>query len=134
MTFFLSLPQKPVMISSIESVRIINLIYLVKSIVQMTSIFLFAKPLDVNPNVTPQPPPPPPIASTDDSHCGILKTSLEIRSLIFGGEEVKRGEWPWLVAIFQIDTFDTSFACGSNLIFCYRRALCAKYPQIVSTT
>lgn len=92
-----------------------------KSLVQTTSIFLFTKPfdghqLDVNFDIAP---PPPPITSSGLSagdSCGIVKTTLEIRSLIFGGEEVKRGEWPWLVAIFQIDTFGTNFACGGNLI------------------
>lgn len=105
-------------ISAIESVRFINLIYLVKSIVHSASIFLFTKPfngqhLDVDLN------PPPAQTSSEllsSDTCGTVKTALEIRSLIFGGEEVKRGEWPWLVAIFQIDTFGTSFACGGNLV------------------
>lgn len=101
--------------------RIINLIYLVKTIVKPTSIFLFTKPfhgqhLDVDFNV---PPPPPTSTSSELSsgRCGNVKTALEIRSLIFGGDEVKRGEWPWLVAVFQIDVgFGPSFACGGNLV------------------
>lgn len=112
-----------VIISAIESVRIINLIYLVKTIIHPTSIFLFTKPfnghhLDVDFNV-PSPPPSitPPSSELSSASCGNVKTALEIRSLIFGGEEVKRGEWPWLVAVFQIDIgFGTSFACGGNLV------------------
>lgn len=88
--------------------------------VQPTAVFLFTKPfnghhLDVDFNV---PPPPPSITtSTFADRCGNVKTALEIRSLIFGGEEVERGEWPWLVAVFQIDIgFGTNFACGGNLV------------------
>lgn len=121
-TFFPSL--NTVIISAIESVRIINLIYLVKSIVHTSSTFVFAKPfndhqMDVDFNVIRPPSPPPTTTSSElpSDNCGIVKTTLEIRSLIFGGEEVKRGEWPWLVAIFQIDVgFGANFACGGNLV------------------
>lgn len=48
--------------------------------------------------------------------CGVTKIKLEFRSLVFGGEIIQRGEWPWLVAIYLAEAFGVSFACGGNLI------------------
>lgn len=56
--------------------------------------------------------------STNPSNqsCGMQKVPLEIRSLVFGGEIIQRGEWPWLVAIYLTEPLGVSFACGGNLI------------------
>lgn len=65
-------------------------------------------------------PTPPSITSPSSPNhsCGIDKSSLESQSPIFGNGEqrVKRGDWPWLVAIYQMDRLGTNFACGGNLI------------------
>lgn len=50
------------------------------------------------------------------SNCGVSKMNLHIRSLIFGGDMIQRGEWPWLVAIYLSEMFGVSYACGGNLI------------------
>lgn len=42
--------------------------------------------------------------------------NFQIRSLIFGGDMTRRGEWPWLVAIYLTESLGVSFACGGNLI------------------
>lgn len=82
----------------------------------MTSISQFTEPfnghqLDMNVNVAPSS-----SSELSKESCGIVKTTFDIKSVIFGGETVKRGEWPWLVAIYQIDAFGTAFACGGTLI------------------
>lgn len=98
----------PVIISAVESLQFINLIY----VVEPTSISHFTK-LNGNVNVALSP-----ILSARSSNdsCGIMKSTLAMRPLKFANEEVKRGDWPWLVAIYQRDKFGTSFACGGNLI------------------
>lgn len=83
---------------------------------QKSTVQHFSKPL--NPNqmnaVSNQTLPVPKISSNQS--CGIQKVKLEIRSLVFGGEVVQRGEWPWLVAIYLTEPLGVSFACGGNLI------------------
>lgn len=96
--------------------RIIRLTYLVKSTIQKTAISHFAKPfntdqLTINRNRTLQA-----SGETFNKSCGVTIIKTDIRSLIFGGEVIKRGEWPWLVAIYLTEALGVSFACGGNLI------------------
>lgn len=100
-----------------NNLRIIRLTYLVKSTTQTEpAISHFSKPFiadqpNFNLNRTPQ----KPVLSSNQT-CGVTKITAEIRSLVFGGEVIKRGEWPWLVAIYLSEAFGVSFACGGNLI------------------
>lgn len=100
-----------------NKLRVLNLTYLIKSNKPRTStVSHFTKPLtsdkiNVKFNETHR------ISKiSSNQNCGIPKVHLEIRSLIFGGESIKRGEWPWLVAIYLANPLGISFACGGNLI------------------
>lgn len=59
---------------------------------------------------------PKPQENVRTSNCGIRKVNIGVRSLIFGGEIVERGEWPWLVAIFVNEMLGLKFSCGGTLI------------------
>lgn len=48
--------------------------------------------------------------------CGVSQIKFGTRSLVFGGEIIQRGEWPWLVAVYSPEPFGISFTCGGNLI------------------
>jgi secreted trypsin-like serine protease len=43
--------------------------------------------------------------------CGIVKYSSE---LIFGGDYAKKGQWPWLCTLHDVESEE--FFCGSTLI------------------
>lgn len=90
--------------------RILNLTYLVKSAPQTASISsLMKSSTPVKKSFISQ-------KSIAHQNCGVSKMKLQIRSLIFGGDVIQRGEWPWLVAIYLSEMFGLSFACGGNLI------------------
>jgi Trypsin len=50
---------------------------------------------------------------TNEQECG---TTLASVSLIIGGETFPRGEWPFAVAVFEIDENVTKFICGGTII------------------
>lgn len=49
----------------------------------------------------------------NDDQCGITSVT---NTLIAHGRDVLRGEYPWLVAIFQVKNLGPEFVCGANLI------------------
>lgn len=49
--------------------------------------------------------------SSQTKDCGKRKGAT---GTAFGGNQVKRGEWPWLVAFTQ--RYEKEFFCGGNLI------------------
>lgn len=48
--------------------------------------------------------------------CGTRYAESEVIPLVFGGEETKRGDWPWMVAIYLNKPTGLSFNCGGSLI------------------
>lgn len=48
--------------------------------------------------------------------CGAAHVKYNFRQLVVGGETVKRGAWPWLVAIYLKGVRGSSFNCGGILI------------------
>lgn len=48
--------------------------------------------------------------------CGTRYSTSEVTPFVFGGEETKRGEWPWMVAIYLNKPTGLSFNCGGTLI------------------
>lgn len=90
-------------------------------------------PVTQRPTHSPPPPPPQPPATTTqtpvqmqpavvvpnndvNSICGTRHSETEITPFIFGGEDTKRGDWPWMVAIYLNKPTGLSFNCGGTLI------------------
>ncbi|XP_037049414.1 serine protease gd-like [Bradysia coprophila] len=48
--------------------------------------------------------------------CGTTHAKSNFRHLVVGGEAVKRGAWPWLVAVYLNGARGSSFNCGGILI------------------
>lgn len=48
--------------------------------------------------------------------CGMTDSKFNVRPLVVGGDDVKRGTWPWLAAIYINSPTSLSFQCGGNLI------------------
>ncbi len=48
--------------------------------------------------------------------CGTPHAKHKYRHLVIGGETVRRGAWPWLVAVYLKGASDPSFNCAGNLI------------------
>lgn len=48
--------------------------------------------------------------------CGTPHVINNYVSLVVGGETVKRGAWPWLVAVYLNKAVGPSFNCGGNLV------------------
>lgn len=48
--------------------------------------------------------------------CGTRYTEFDVSPLIFGGEDTKRGDWPWMVAIYLIRSNGLSYNCGGSLV------------------
>ncbi|KAG4078193.1 hypothetical protein HA402_002245 [Bradysia odoriphaga] len=48
--------------------------------------------------------------------CGTTHAKSNFRPLVVGGETVKRGAWPWLVAVYLNGARGLSFNCGGILI------------------
>lgn len=49
----------------------------------------------------------------NDQTCGQRENSL---SLVVGGESFTRGEWPYTVAIFYVESRGPQFICGGTII------------------
>lgn len=54
--------------------------------------------------------------SLQPNECGTTHAKYNFRHLIVGGENVQRGSWPWLVAIYLRGINELAFSCGGNLI------------------
>lgn len=48
--------------------------------------------------------------------CGRVESHHDITWLVLGGQEVQRGQWPWLAAIHVYQQTALNFRCGGNLI------------------
>ncbi|KAJ0173203.1 hypothetical protein K1T71_011379 [Dendrolimus kikuchii] len=91
--------------------------------------------LEYNAALPPKPPAPLPIANPDESSASCLQSSDRIGQtsesledvcgtvplkmavpLVLGGESYPRGDWPWLVAVFQPTRFKLVFLCAATLI------------------
>lgn len=59
----------------------------------------------------------------NDDQCGITSVT---NTLIAHGRDVLRGEYPWLVAIFQVKNLGPEFVCGANLIS-HRHVITGRY-------
>lgn len=53
---------------------------------------------------------------TPVADCGHVHRQFQISPLIANGESVKRGSWPWLVAIYIIKPSGPMFICAGNLV------------------
>ncbi|CAB3385888.1 Hypothetical predicted protein [Cloeon dipterum] len=69
---------------------------------------------------TPRPPPPTqpqttraPVDTEKYSTCGV---SPQVANLVVNGENVAKGAWPWLSAIYDITNTGLSFICGGSLV------------------
>lgn len=51
-----------------------------------------------------------------NSICGTRHSDTILSPFIYGGDETKRGEWPWMVAIYVNKPTGLSFSCGGTLI------------------
>lgn len=49
-------------------------------------------------------------------HCGQLDNAYTVTPLIFGGDQIERGQWPWLTALYTYMDNALSFRCGGSLI------------------
>lgn len=54
--------------------------------------------------------------ATDPNSCGRVDKKHDITWLVMGGQEVQRGQWPWLAAIHGYQHTALNFRCGGNLI------------------
>lgn len=54
--------------------------------------------------------------STEYTACGVVDSQYDITLLVLGGQEVERGQWPWLAAIHVYQQSALNFRCGGNLI------------------
>lgn len=52
----------------------------------------------------------------DANTCGRVDPQHDITWLVLGGQEVQRGQWPWLAAIHVYQQTALNFRCGGNLI------------------
>ncbi|CAO1412374.1 unnamed protein product [Diamesa serratosioi] len=52
--------------------------------------------------------------TSDNPTCGKKETT--VLSLIYGGDNIKRGDWPWLVAFYTNIGNSLNFICGGSLI------------------
>ena len=51
-----------------------------------------------------------------DSNISCGKKETTVLSLVYGGEDSKRGDWPWLVAYYNNGKDTTGFICGASLV------------------
>lgn len=52
----------------------------------------------------------------EPNSCGRVDPQHDITWLVLGGQEVQRGQWPWLAAIHVYQQTALNFRCGGNLI------------------
>ncbi|GBP00588.1 Proclotting enzyme [Eumeta japonica] len=72
-----------------------------------------AKPQSPPHKTTPTSPPKPPAAKIP---CGVISGGNERIPLIFNGQSIARGDWPWLVAIYKRKDGGLTFICSGTLI------------------
>lgn len=59
----------------------------------------------------------PPIQNPDlNTICGTRHSETQIIPLIYGGETIQRGDYPWTVAIYTNEATGLSFSCGGTII------------------
>lgn len=54
--------------------------------------------------------------TTEADSCGRVDPKHDITWLVLGGQEVQRGQWPWLAAIHVYQQTALNFRCGGSLI------------------
>lgn len=57
-----------------------------------------------------------PTSQNPDAICGQRYAASQVLPLVNGGESTKRGDWPWMVAIFLNRPSGLSFNCGGSLV------------------
>lgn len=53
---------------------------------------------------------------TDDDICGVPDKRFSVTQLVVGGTPIRKGTWPWLVAVYTTDQNSLAFQCSGNLI------------------
>lgn len=56
---------------------------------------------------------------TEGTTCGLVDTEIlndGVAPLIYGGTDIRRGEYPWLTAIYKKQRTGITFICGGSLV------------------